>query len=172
VVDVSAVLQGVEKMLGRVLGEDIELALHTSADAGRVFVDPGQLEQVIMNLVVNARDAMPTGGNITIETSSVALDDTYAAAHAGVTPGSYVLLAVTDTGVGMDRATQERIFEPFFTTKSVGRGTGQGLAITRSVVVDKHRGDLTFDSKLGAGTTFVIRLPVAPPPSVRAEAAA
>ena len=158
VVDVSAVIRGVEKMLGRTLGEHVELALHTSADAGRVFVDPGQLEQVIMNLVVNARDAMPRGGNITIETSSVVLDDAYAALHAGVTPGAYVLLAVSDTGVGMDRATQERIFEPFFTTKAQGKGTGLGLSTVYGIV-QQSAGHIGVDSEIGRGTTFKVYLP-------------
>jgi PAS domain S-box-containing protein len=158
VVDVNAVIRGVEKMLGRTLGEQVELSLHTSADAGRVFVDPGQLEQVIMNLVVNARDAMPRGGNITIETSSVVLDDAYAASHAGVTPGAHVLLAVSDTGVGMDRATQERIFEPFFTTKAQGKGTGLGLSTVYGIV-QQSAGHISVDSEIGRGTTFKVYLP-------------
>ena len=158
VVDVSSAVRGVEKMLGRLLGEDIDLALQTSADTGRVFVDPSQLEQVIMNLVVNARDAMPNGGNIMIETSGVVLDDAYAATHHGVTPGPYVLLAITDTGLGMDRATQAKIFEPFFTTKQPGKGTGLGLSTVYGIV-QQSGGHIWLYSEPGFGTTFKIYLP-------------
>lgn len=158
VVDVSSVVQSFEKMLGRLLGEDIELALHTSADAGKVFVDASQLEQVIMNLVVNARDAMPNGGNITIETSGVVLDEAYVAANEAALPGSYALLTVTDTGTGMDRATQERIFEPFFTTKGIGKGTGLGLSTVYGIV-KQSAGHIWVQSEPGRGTTFKVYLP-------------
>jgi two-component system cell cycle sensor histidine kinase/response regulator CckA len=162
VLDLNTLVSDMRKMIQRVVGEDVEVVALPNAKASVVLADPGSLEQVIMNLVVNARDAMPTGGKLTIETSDVELDQDYVEAHLGAHLGPHVVLSVSDNGLGMDHEVQTRVFEPFFTTKELGKGTGLGLS-TVFGIVSQTGGHVGVYSEPSQGTTFRVYLPSAGP---------
>ncbi|MGC9950514.1 MAG: response regulator [Bryobacteraceae bacterium] len=165
-VQLNTLLVRMEKMLSRLIGEDVELITVAGAEPATIRTDPGQLEQVVMNVVVNARDAMPGGGKLIIETANAQVDQTYAGPNVDLKPGSYVVLSISDTGMGMDADTQVHLFEPFFTTKGPGKGTGLGLA-TAYGIVKQSGGAISVYSEPGRGTTVKIYLP-----SAEAKAAA
>jgi len=158
VLNPNSILSNTQKMLRRLIGEDIQLVLNTATDTGNMRADPTHIEQAIVNLAVNARDAMPAGGLITIETSNVHLDENYTRTHLGMQPGEFVMIAMSDTGHGMDSETRRHIFEPFFTTKERGKGTGLGLATVYGMV-KQSGGDIWVYSELGKGTTFKLYFP-------------
>ncbi len=158
VLDFNALLADLDKMLRRVIGEDVEMVMVSGASLGAIKADPGQMEQIVMNLIVNARDAMPQGGCLTLETSNCDLDEAFVRRHAGARAGRYMMLQVSDTGTGMDTEVLSHIFEPFFTTKEKGKGTGLGLATVYGIV-KQNEGYITVESERDKGTSFRIYLP-------------
>jgi len=171
VVNLNELVTNLEKMLQRLIGKEVSLLTKLDPHLGWVKADPGQIEQVVMNLSVNARDAMPQGGSLTIGTANVELDELFARQSTELRPGCYVLLSVTDTGSGMDQATLAKLFEPFFTTKAPGKGTGLGLSIVYGIVKQSH-GHIAVTSEIGLGTAFKIYLPLVEAPVPGAPAAA
>jgi PAS domain S-box-containing protein len=158
VFNLNTLVWSAEKMLSRLISENVEMVTVTAKNLGTIRADPGQIEQVILNLVINARDAMPDGGTITLETANIELDDSYAQGHLGAVPGSYVMLSVTDNGLGMDEETQAHIFEPFFTTKELGKGTGLGLSMVYGIV-KQSGGYIWVHTAIGKGSSFRVYLP-------------
>ena len=161
VLDLNDIVEGMEKLLQRLIGVNIAIVTRLAKDLSLVHADPGQLEQIVMNLAINARDAMASGGTLTIHTANVVLDWSYVETHPWITPGPYVMLSVSDTGVGMDEATKGRIFEPFFTTKGIGEGTGLGLSTVYGVI-NQSGGSVEVYSEIGRGSAFKIYLPAVP----------
>ncbi|MEP6572297.1 MAG: PAS domain S-box protein [Gemmatimonadota bacterium] len=158
VLDLGELVHNLDRMLRRLLGEDVDLVTHVNPALGAVKADPGQVEQVLMNLAVNGRDAMPEGGKLVIDVRNAGIDSAFAASHAGMRPGAYVLLSVRDSGTGMNEATKARLFEPFFTTKDKGKGTGLGLSTVYGIV-KQSEGFIDVQSELGRGSTFTVYLP-------------
>jgi two-component system cell cycle sensor histidine kinase/response regulator CckA len=160
VLDLGDRLKDVVNLIRPLMGDDVEITVARRSPSAIVEADPGPLDQIVLNLAVNSRDAMPKGGKFILETDSVQLDETFGETHRPMTPGKYVLLAVSDTGIGMDTVTVARIFEPFFTTKDVGKGTGLGLSTVYGIV-QQNRGHTWVYSEPGRGTTFKIYIPSA-----------